>query len=336
MDKHESIQQILSVNGYYYIDLIGSGSFADVYLCQNSKYNHFFAIKRVLKKKLAQLEIEALISLIHPYIVKLYQTFSYEDYQYLVMEYCPNGTIKQLGKLNYKKFVFYAKQLLEVLDYCHSQKIAHRDIKPDNIFIDHYNQAKLGDFGLANKFQENDTSNEKCGSIMFCSPEIITSSQFDPFKADIWALGITFYYMVTGHYPFPDCSNEDLKNHISFGQIDFSHDEVDTKIQHIIMKMTTKNPLFRPSAHQLLKFPLFSSQVSTKLKQKINSSSLLSFKSRKSCSHFTFYDTKNSPIPPPESENADQKHIKLSKIHSFRSLNFNIPTTTYQHYIKYD
>lgn len=150
MSDIEEIKQTLYENGYIYVDIIGSGSFSEVYLCQNEKYNHFFAIKRVIKtEKVAEHEIEALISLIHPYIVKLYQTFTDQKSYYLVMEYCPKGTIKELKKMNRENFIFYAKQLVEVLNYCHSQKIAHRDIKPENIFIDNYNNIKLGDFGFA-------------------------------------------------------------------------------------------------------------------------------------------------------------------------------------------
>ena len=342
MNDIDQIQKSLANNGFYLLDLIGSGAFSDVYLCQNSKYNHFFAIKKVLKKKLAQHEIDALIALIHPYIVKLYQTFSDENYQYLVMEYCPNGTIKQMGKLTYEKFIFYAKQLLEVLNYCHSQKIAHRDIKPENIFIDQYNHVKLGDFGLADKFHENGSSQEKCGSLLFCSPEIITSSQFDPFKADIWALGITFYNMITGHLPYPDCSNDTLRNLIAFSQIDFTNDNVDPQIQYLIMKMTSKNPMFRPTASQLLKFPLFKapSLIGKKI---INSSYSTNFGHRKSCTHLSFQDGKlassyhqESTVENPKPEKETEIPIKLSKIRSFRSLNFNIPQHTCQHFVKYD
>lgn len=350
MSNIEEIKQTLLENGYIYMDIIGSGSFSEVYLCQNEKYNHFFAIKRVTKKdkvKVAENEIDALISLIHPSIVKLYQTFTDTNCQYLVMEYCPKGTIKEMKKMNREKFIFYAKQLVEVLKYCHSQKVAHRDIKPDNIFIDMYNHAKLGDFGFADKFNINLLTSEKCGSAMFCSPEIFTNTEFDPFKADIWALGVTFYSMITGHLPFPNCDIDTLKNLITYGQIDFLKDsDVDPQIQFLIMKMTTKNPMFRPSAEQLLKFPIFNDM---KGKRMINSKSLASF-SRKSISHLSLHEERkltfsNDSIKLKSEnieniENTEQSEIeipisiKTSKIHSFRSLNFNLPPR--QHFIKFD
>lgn len=318
MNDIDQIQKSLANNGFYLLDLIGSGAFSDVYLCQNSKYNHFFAIKKVLKKKLAQHEIDALIALIHPYIVKLYQTFSDENYQYLVMEYCPNGTIKQMGKLTYEKFIFYAKQLLEVLNYCHSQKIAHRDIKPENIFIDQYNHVKLGDFGLADKFHENGSSQEKCGSLLFCSPEIITSSQFDPFKADIWALGITFFYMAAGKYPFSAKSYDQLFQLVKFGQVNFFNVEINLSIKALIQKMTSKDPKNRPSINEILNMPIFNKQKEPRL-TKILSMGQICSKGKKSREKSCYIKPSLSFSDDQNDQHMNESNISLSQSHAYKS-----------------
>lgn len=349
------IKDFFYQHGYKYIDLIGEGSFATVFLCHCLKYNNLFAIKRVLKDEVVDHEIKSLISLIHPYIVKLYNTFSDENHQYLVMEYCPNGTLKQKSNLDYNKFIFYAKQILEVIEYCHSQNIAHRDIKPDNIFIDQYNHIKLGDFGLSHQFENEKYTNKKCGSLIYCAPEILEAGEVDPFKTDIWALGITFFYMITGTFPYPNCSNEKLRMLISTCQLNFSEFNIDPSIKSLIMKMTSKNVLFRPTAQKLLKLPIFNPLVQTKFsrrfspnsknfyKSKFSSSISLALASFATGSHDvistddTNTDNTNNEIEI-ENESDNGKRYKISKIHSLRSCDFflNVSKNNHHHFTKYD
>lgn len=341
MLEPERTRQELSDHGYELITPIGSGSFSSVFLCQCVKYNHLFAVKRVSKEEFVDHEVDALISLIHPNIVKLYLTFSNDNFQYLVMEYCKNGTIKEMNKLEKNKFIFYAKQLLEVLHYCHSQKIAHRDIKPENIFLDEYDRAKLGDFGLACKFKNQELSNSKCGSLMFAAPEILSTSEFDPFKADIWALGITFYYMATGHYPFSDQHIDTLRDSILSGQVFFTDEDVNPKIQYLIKKMTSKDPMFRPTADQLLKFPLFSKITTGKITKTVSSypfnlkNQLKSSPVQYGKSSDTFSETDEINL---EERVGSQGQKRIPRIHSIRNCNFyiNAYKKNCLHYVKYD
>ena len=319
MEEVNQVHQVLSNHDLRFLDFIGSGSYSTVFLCRSLKYdNNYFAVKQILKKNITKNEIDALISLVHPYIVKLYKTFSKDNFYYLVMEHCSKGTIKSLHKLDYNQFSYYGKQLLEVVDYIHSQNIAHRDIKPENLFLDQYNHIKLGDFGFAYKFQNNKLSHEVCGSLMYCAPEIFSDSEFDPFKCDIWSLGITFFYMATGNYPFHEKSNEKLKEAIKTQKIDFSQYEVDQQIQFLITKMTNKNPSLRPSANELLELPIFN-KISIKIAGKNKSNSFINFNSKKNnllhltfCKKFcnsTFFDVKNNNNK--EENNAENKKSKI-------------------------
>ena len=243
-----------------YIQTIGGGSYSTVFLCKSFKYNDFFAVKCIYKEKMKEYEYNALIHLNHPHIILLYEVINEPDRQYLVMEYCSNYTLKSRGKLNYDDFIKYSKQVLQALSFCHSKMIAHRDIKPDNILLDKYDRVKLADFGFAKQFDSNaPTSNERVGSLMYMAPEIINGHKmFNPFKADVYALGITFFYMATEKMPFTAASKDDLIRFINFGNIDFTqYDDVDPEIQKMIMKMTSHNPILRPSVDKLLKLPIY-------------------------------------------------------------------------------
>ena len=260
----EQMQETLAQHGYQYKELLGQGSFSCVVLCHSNKYNQDFAIKKAIKHKISVYEYNTLVSLHHPNIIRLYDAFDDEDSDYLVMDYCPNGTVRQKVNLPYEKFMYYAKQMIEALAYCHSNNIAHRDIKPDNIFLDQYDKIKLADFGLARQFDDETKSNEKCGSLIFVAPEVLQYNEVCPFKADIWALGITFFFMATGNYPFRSKTREDLKNLIIRGDLDYSRYKIDPKIRFLISKMTIKEPSSRYSAEKLLKLPMFSPALAKK------------------------------------------------------------------------
>lgn len=295
-EEEESKMKItLAKHGYELIQHIGSGAFSSVYLCKSTKYFNLFAIKKVSKNKLSPNEVDALISLDHPNIIKLYITFEDEESQYLVMEYCPNGSFRDRGCISSDKFIYYSKQILEALALCHSKKIAHRDIKPANIFLDQYDHPKLADFGLARHFDSNQTTDQKCGTLMFCAPEILKQQQqICPFKADIWALGVTFFFMITGKKPFPNKSIDELKSAIIFGEIIFPDIEIDPQIRFLISKMTTVNRKLRPTAEQLLQFPIFTPLKGGKLSR---SSALFNKKSIKMPYYCTGYSVAQGQIP---------------------------------------
>lgn len=310
----EQIKETLEQNGYEYKEFLGRGSFADVLLCQSKQNQLLFAIKKSLKLQVTEEEYKNLIALSHPYIVNLYGSFDNDCEQYLVMEYCPNGTIKQKGKLSYEKFVYYSKQILEAVAYCHSNKIAHRDIKPENIFIGQYDHVKLADFGMAKKFENNEKTNEKCGSFMFLSPEMFQHHEICPFKADIWALGVTFFNMATGTFPFKNKSRDGYKEMVVNGEIDFNKYDIHPKIKSLLARMLTKNSEHRLSAEKLLEMPIFS---------KITKLPLLTID--KNMNNFGGYRTKSNNCAISAMRNAilddKQKMNMYAHIHTYRGIN---------------
>ncbi|KAK8895435.1 hypothetical protein M9Y10_023899 [Tritrichomonas musculus] len=259
-----SIKEALSHHGYEYEGFIGRGGFSNVFLCKSTKYNQTFAVKKGEKDHMTKVEFDHLISLDHSNIIKLYDVFNDHESQYLVMEYCPNGTILNKGCLSYDKFVYYAKQILEALAFCHANNIVHGDIKPDNILLDQYDRIKLADFGLARQFDINEKSSDKCGPMMLFPPEMFNMDEIDPFKADIYELGVTFYYMATGSYPYQRIKANDLKNAFLKTDIFSTKNKIHPKIKELIDKMAERNAKELLTAEKLLKLPIFLPKIVNK------------------------------------------------------------------------
>lgn len=200
----------LKKHGYLVRQKIGSGGFATVYLAHNTKYDLDYAIKQIKLesvKKSNLYEIDSLVKLIHPGIITIFEHFQDEEYLYLVLEYCPNGALNDFistsGPLSGNELVNLCLNIATALQYCHDNSIAHLDIKPANIFLDKYHRPKLADFGLSHHFKDDNLkSTFFSGSYFYQSPQIVARMPFNPFKADVWSLGCTFYYLCTGNLPF--------------------------------------------------------------------------------------------------------------------------------------
>ncbi|OHT17379.1 CAMK family protein kinase [Tritrichomonas foetus] len=215
------INETLWKHGYELTNQIGKGGFASVYSILSTKYQETYVAKTIQNDTSKRngnsnsflSEIEALKSIVHPNIVSIYNHFTDSSFFYIILEFCPGGNlgefIRKHGVLTRNDFFNYSRQILNALHYMHLRKMAHRDIKPANIFLDAYGRVKLGDFGLAI------TSNELCktfsGSQAFQAPEIVKKLPFCPMKADIWAFGVTMYYLAIGDLEFSEqkCTESD-------------------------------------------------------------------------------------------------------------------------------
>ncbi|XP_042569674.1 serine/threonine-protein kinase STK11-like [Cyprinus carpio] len=211
------------VGKYLMGDLLGEGSYGKVKeLLLDSETLCRRAVKILKKKKLRRIpngeanvkkEIQLLRRLQHKNIIQLVDVLYNEEKQkmYMVMEYCVCGMQEMLDSVPEKRFpVFQAHgyfcQLLDGLEYLHSQGIVHKDIKPGNLLLTTDGALKISDLGVAealHPFAEDDTCRTSQGSPAFQPPEIANGlDTFSGFKVDIWSAGVTLYNITTSLYPF--------------------------------------------------------------------------------------------------------------------------------------
>ena len=136
----------------------------------------------------------------------------------LVMEYVPNGDLYSLlehrGRIKEEEAKKFFTQLLEGLDYCHSNNVAHRDIKPENILLDRGNNIKIADFGLSNLMEAGVFFRTACGSPDYAAPEVISGMRYAGPAVDVWSSGILLYALVSATLPFDEPNIPSLFNRI--------------------------------------------------------------------------------------------------------------------------
>ncbi|XP_025716975.1 serine/threonine-protein kinase STK11 isoform X1 [Callorhinus ursinus] len=210
------------IGKYLMGDLLGEGSYGKVKEVLDSETLCRRAVKILKKKKLRRIpngeanvkkEIQLLRRLRHKNVIQLVDVLYNEEKQkmYMVMEYCVCGMQEMLDSVPEKRFPVcqahgYFCQLVDGLEYLHSQGIVHKDIKPGNLLLTTSGTLKISDLGVAealHPFAEDDTCRTSQGSPAFQPPEIANGlDTFSGFKVDIWSAGVTLYNITTGLYPF--------------------------------------------------------------------------------------------------------------------------------------
>ena len=159
-------------------------------------------------------EIKILRSLSNINIINLDSVYENKDHFFLVFEPLQGGNLKRLikegGPLDEFQVSIILKSLLEAVQYLHSKNIMHRDIKPENIFfrsteIFEKNQVVLTDFGLATSNDVPEYIHQRCGTPGYVAPEIFhtkNNEEHYSLDCDMFSVGITFYYMLTGGLPY--------------------------------------------------------------------------------------------------------------------------------------
>ena len=241
---------------YEIIDRIGSGGMADVYKAVDRVLKRYVAMK-VLKREFREdenfvkkfrSEAQAAAGLTHPNIVNVYDVAEDRGLHYIVMELVEGITLKEYidkkGKLSPKEVIGITMQVCAGIDAAHSNRIIHRDIKPQNIMISKEGKVKVTDFGIAKATSSNTISTNAMGSVHYTSPEQARGGYSDE-KSDIYSLGITMYEMITGQLPFDGDSTVSIAlKHLQEDIVppsDFVPD-MPYSLEQIILKCTQKSP----------------------------------------------------------------------------------------------
>jgi class 3 adenylate cyclase/ActR/RegA family two-component response regulator len=247
---------VIRLDGYRLLRKLGEGGMSTVYLAENIANGEQQVLKLI--KMSAQDDGEmvqrfigefALISQIdHPNVAKIFAQGFSESHAYIAMEYFPGGDLRQLmsGEFGETLAIATLLQVAGALSAIHGQGIVHRDMKPDNIMIRADGSLALADFGIATQI-ETDLHPEQAGEVYgtpsYLSPEQATDSAVDH-RADIYALGVMFFEMLTGKKPYRAASPQALLyQHVNADvprlSADYAH------YQNLLEKLMAKDPAHR-------------------------------------------------------------------------------------------
>ena len=203
---------------YQVIEPLGQGGMATVYKAFDTSLERNVAIKiiRTDRKegteqneflKRFQREARALAQLDHPYILKVLDYGEEGGMPYLVMPFVKGGTLKEkMGRpMPYREAAALLAPIAQALDYAHQRKIIHRDVKPANILISETNTPLLSDFGIAKIIESGESTQLTATGVGIGTPDYMAPEQWlgkADARTDIYALGIVFFQMVTGHLPY--------------------------------------------------------------------------------------------------------------------------------------
>lgn len=200
---------------YDRLQFIGQGSFGKCFEVVERSTGNRFACK-ILKKSTTRSheamifnEINIHCKLKDEHVVAFIESFEDDIFVYIIQTFCSHSLwdfANQLGILTLEECAYFISQTVKGLEYIHWKGYIHRDIKPSNILIDQNKQTKVADFGLA-IHPKNVRPGEICGTANYLSPECV-NGEGSSFACDIWAVGVTAFFLLLGYRPF----NEDNIN----------------------------------------------------------------------------------------------------------------------------
>ncbi|HET9096651.1 MAG TPA: protein kinase, partial [Candidatus Baltobacteraceae bacterium] len=197
---------------YEVLELIGRGGTADTYRALDKVLEREVAIKVLIDRsddvnKRFLREAQAMANLNHPCIVAVFDVGEESGISYIVMELVRGKTLRDLegGSISYRQALTYLIDILEALEYAHSQGTIHRDIKPSNIMtVEDGKHVKVMDFGLARRtsdMTQTTRTGQIVGTIGYLAPERFLSKPAD-IRSDLYSVGIVMYEIFTGTVPF--------------------------------------------------------------------------------------------------------------------------------------
>jgi serine/threonine protein kinase len=252
--------------------LLGKGSFGSVYQAKRIVDSAMLVMKKVnigdlpqKEKDAAMLEVKVLQRMHHPAIVGLENFFIFKNRQLcIVMELCEGGDMSQyLAKKSPSKQFLPEELVLDwflqiclAIQYMHEQKIMHRDIKSQNVFLTKDNRVKLGDFGIAKVLAgTNQMAKTVIGTPYYMSPEQFRNQPYS-FKSDVWSLGCLLYEMCCLRHAFEARDMDGLVKKIMRCSYSAIPSVYSSSVQNLVKAMLQLAPTRRPSVAEILAMPV--------------------------------------------------------------------------------
>ena len=217
----EKTKHVLKRKGYKIDEKLSSGGFGEVFKAKKENSDELAAVKIMdltrLSKRFTEIflprEMNALIQATHPHIIHIFDIFKSNKRIFIFMEFVGGGDVadylQKNGALDEPKACKWFTQIVDALNYLHNiLLIAHRDLKIDNILLtEDHECAKLTDFGFAKESWDQNTnqvifSESFCGTEPYYSPQLVKKVKYDPFKADVWAMGVVLFALLNNKFPF--------------------------------------------------------------------------------------------------------------------------------------
>lgn len=245
---------------------LGKGGFARVHELIDLKSNAVFAGKIIHKSRISKphhkekisREIELHRSLRHKNVVQFFKHFEDGDNIYIILENCARKSLVHVLKCRHMvtepETRYYMSQLVNGVEYIHSQNIIHRDLKLGNLFLTNSMSVKIGDFGLATRLGQ-EKKGTICGTPNYISPEVL-QKEGHGFPADVWALGCVMYALLVGQPPFETSTLKETYSRIADNHYSVP-DNISTSASSLIRKLLHPNPKSRPTVPSITQDSFF-------------------------------------------------------------------------------
>ncbi|XP_062046194.1 MAP/microtubule affinity-regulating kinase 3-like [Lepus europaeus] len=244
------------LDGFRFVDMLGRGSFGLVKLARHLASGKYVAVKILLQDASpssplsAQGEAAILRSLRHDNIVRLLAERHTRTHLFLVMELATKGSLEsyvlEQGGLAEDEARTLFGQALAAVSYCHGQRVAHRDLKLGNLLLGAHLTLKLADFGLSLRLEQGTLVRGFWGTPEYCAPELFLGEAYDPFKADVWSLGVVLFAMLAAKLPFRGKDTEELQDTVLCGCFVLPR-AVSPALQELLAWLLTVDASGRPS-----------------------------------------------------------------------------------------